>query len=50
MTTAATPQPPPQPTLRTSDDLVVLCATDAYEARCRYCYAPGESQQERLSI
>ena len=33
-----------------SDELVVLGATDAYEARCRYCYRPEESHQERLEI
>ena len=33
-----------------SDELVVLGATDAYEARCRYCYRPDESQQQRLEI
>ncbi len=33
-----------------SDELVVLGAAGAYEARCRYCYSPGESRQERLSI
>jgi len=33
-----------------SDELVVLGAEGAYEARCRYCYTPGESQQERLAI
>jgi len=33
-----------------SDELVVLGAVGAYEARCRYCYTPGESRQERLSI
>ena len=33
-----------------SDELVVLGATDAYEARCRACYDPGESHQERLAI
>jgi thymidine kinase len=33
-----------------SDELVVLGAAGAYEARCRYCYTPGESRQERLSI
>jgi thymidine kinase len=33
-----------------SDELVVLGAAGAYEARCRYCYSPGESHQERLSL
>jgi len=33
-----------------SDELVVLGAEGAYEARCRYCYNPGESHQERLSL
>jgi len=33
-----------------SDELVVLGAEGAYEARCRRCYDPGESQQERLDI
>jgi thymidine kinase len=33
-----------------SDELVVLGAQDAYEARCRRCYSPGESHQERLEI
>ena len=33
-----------------SDELVVLGAEGAYEARCRRCYDPGESQQERLEI
>ncbi len=28
-----------------SDDLVVLGATDAYEARCRHCYDPDEPLQ-----
>ncbi len=32
------------------DDLVVLGAQDAYEARCRSCYDPAESHQERLQI
>lgn len=29
-----------------SDDLVVLGATDSYEARCRLCYHPGEEAQQ----
>lgn len=33
-----------------SDELVVLGASDSYESRCRFCYDPGESQQERLQI
>lgn len=33
-----------------SDELVVLGAEGAYEARCRYCYDPSEAQQERLEI
>jgi thymidine kinase len=33
-----------------SDELVVLGATDAYEARCRHCYDPGEAPQQRLEI
>ena len=33
-----------------SDELVVLGATNEYEARCRQCYEPGESHQERLEI
>ena len=28
-----------------SDELVVLGATEAYEARCRQCYDPGEARQ-----
>lgn len=32
-----------------SDDLVVLGATDAYEARCRLCFDPEEPQQLRLA-
>jgi len=31
-----------------SDDLVVLGAQDAYEARCRMCYDPGEPLQPEL--
>lgn len=31
-----------------SDELVVLGATDSYEARCRFCYDPGESHQPSL--
>lgn len=33
-----------------SDELVVLGATDAYEARCRQCYHPGEPEQPRLEL
>ena len=33
-----------------SDDLVVLGATDAYEARCRMCYDPGEAEQPPLGL
>ena len=31
-----------------SEDLVVLGATDSYEARCRECYDPGEATQLTL--
>ena len=33
-----------------SDDLVVLGATDAYEARCRMCYDPLEPEQPSLGL
>lgn len=33
-----------------SDELVVLGAEGAYESRCRECYDPGESQQERFEV
>ena len=33
-----------------SDDLVVLGATEAYEARCRRCYDPTEAIQETLVV
>ena len=33
-----------------SDELVVLGAEGAYEARCRYCYDPNEGQQVSLSL
>ncbi len=33
-----------------SDELVVLGAEGAYEARCRRCYDPTEGQQARLEI
>ncbi len=32
-----------------SDELVVLGATDAYEARCRRCYDPTEAEQPKLT-
>ena len=32
-----------------SEDLVVLGATDSYEARCRECYDPGEPTQLTLT-
>lgn len=32
------------------DDLVVLGATDSYEARCRLCYDPTELEQTRLEV
>jgi thymidine kinase len=32
-----------------SDELVVLGATDAYEARCRRCYDPSEAEQPTLT-
>lgn len=32
-----------------SDELVVLGATDAYEARCRRCYDPTEAEQPTLT-
>ncbi len=35
---------------RQASAALVLGAVGAYEARCRYCYTPGESRQERLSI
>ena len=31
-----------------ADDLVVLGAIDAYEARCRMCYDPTEPEQPEL--
>jgi thymidine kinase len=31
-----------------SDELVVLGAADAYEARCRLCYDPTEPEQPKL--
>lgn len=33
-----------------SDDLVVLGAQDAYEARCRMCFDPTEPEQPELSL
>ncbi|MDX1450288.1 MAG: thymidine kinase [Acidimicrobiia bacterium] len=33
-----------------SDDLVVLGAQDAYEARCRYCYDPTEPEQPAFEL
>ena len=33
-----------------SDDLVVLGATDAYEARCRRCYDPNEASQTTMDV
>lgn len=33
-----------------STDLVVLGAQDAYEARCRMCYDPGEPEQPELGL
>lgn len=33
-----------------SDDLVVLGATDSYEARCRQCWDPTEAQQIHLDV
>lgn len=33
-----------------SDELVVLGAQDAYEARCRRCYSPDEARQEELGL
>jgi thymidine kinase len=33
-----------------SDDLVVLGALDAYEARCRFCYDPTEPEQPALLL
>jgi thymidine kinase len=33
-----------------STELVVLGATDAYEARCRRCYDPREARQESLEM
>lgn len=33
-----------------SDELVVLGATDAYEARCRRCYDPSEASQQAMDM
>lgn len=33
-----------------SDELVVLGAGDAYEARCRRCYDPNEAEQTQLPV
>ncbi len=33
-----------------SDELVVLGATDSYEARCRRCYDPSEASQQTLDV
>jgi len=33
-----------------SDELVVLGATDAYEARCQHCYDPNEATQTKLQL
>lgn len=33
-----------------SDELVVLGANDAYEARCRRCFDPAEAQQTTLDV
>lgn len=33
-----------------SDELVVLGATDSYEARCRHCFDPHEAKQTRLQL
>jgi thymidine kinase len=33
-----------------SDELVVLGATGAYEARCRFCYNPEEPEQPSLGL
>jgi thymidine kinase len=33
-----------------SDELVVLGATDAYEARCRRCFDPTEATQQALDV
>ncbi|MCB1247219.1 MAG: thymidine kinase, partial [Acidimicrobiia bacterium] len=33
-----------------SDELVVLGAQDAYEARCRRCFDPSEAEQKSLEV
>ena len=33
-----------------SEDLIVLGASDTYEARCRYCFEPGIPRQESLAF
>ncbi len=33
-----------------SDELVVLGATDSYEARCRLCWDPSEARQTHLEL
>ncbi len=33
-----------------SNELVLIGAAGAYEARCRYCYDPAESRQESFDI
>jgi thymidine kinase len=33
-----------------SDDLVVLGALGAYEARCRRCFDPHEAEQQQLDV
>ncbi len=33
-----------------SDDLILVGATDAYEARCRHCFEPGFSRQETFDF
>ena len=33
-----------------SDQLILVGASDSYEARCRRCFEPGNSRQERLDF
>ncbi len=33
-----------------SDDLILVGAADAYEARCRRCFEPGVPSQENLAL
>jgi len=33
-----------------SDDLLVVGAADAYEARCRACFEPGHPKQEVMEF